>query len=235
VEAPARKAPPSRAMFHLPEDAYAFLFTFDAGSGVERKNPLAAVKAFRRAFARGTEKAALVLKTRNAAALQADLERAHWRQVLDLAAGDARIHIMDHTMGAGELAGLQAACDCYVSLHRSEGFGYGPAEAMVVGKPVITTGYSGVTDFCTPETALLVDYTLERVPQDAYPYMDAARKYYWAAPDIEAAACQMRKLYEDRNLGESLGQAGRALMLDRYSVAALERRYVERLSALGWI
>src|SRR5437773_9141642 len=118
---------------------------------------------------------------------------------------------MDHTMDPEELAGLHAACDCYVSLHRSEGFGYGPAEAMVLGKPVITTGYSGVTDFCTPETALLVDYTLERVPQNAYPYMDAARDYYWAAPDVEAAARQMRRLYEDREFGERLGQAGRAL------------------------
>jgi glycosyltransferase involved in cell wall biosynthesis len=235
VEAPAREAPRSRALFDLPEDAYVFLFTFDANSGVERKNPLAAVKAFRRAFARGAEKAALVLKTRNAGGLQADLERAHWRQVLHLASGDGRIHILDRTMDAAELAALQAACDCYVSLHRSEGFGYGPAEALVMGKPVITTGYSGVTDFCTSETALLVDYTLERVPQKAYPYMDAARDYYWAAPDVETAARQMRKLYEDRDLGKRLGQAGRALMLDRYSVAALERRYVERLSALGWM
>jgi glycosyltransferase involved in cell wall biosynthesis len=155
--------------------------------------------------------------------------------VVDLAAGDPRIRIIESTMTSEQLAGLQAACDCYVSLHRSEGFGYGPAEAMVSGKPVIATGYSGVTDFCTPQTALLADYTLERVPEGAYPYMDPDREYFWAAPDIESAARQMRRLYDDRDLGKRLGQAGRELILNRYSVAALQRRYVDRLSALGWM
>jgi len=235
VDAPARRMQHPRGAFQLPEDAYVFLFTFDAGSGVERKNPLAAARAFQKAFARGTEKAAVVLKTRNAGLLQSDTERTHWRQVLDLAAGDSRIRIMDTTLTSEQLAGLVAACDCYVSLHRSEGFGYGPAEAMASGKPAITTGYSGVTDFCTPQTALLVNYTLERVPPGAYPYMDREREYYWAAPDVDDAAQQMRRLYEDRELGRQLGQAGRELMLDRYSVAALQRRYLDRLAELGWI
>ena len=235
VEPPPRKMQPPRATFQLPEDAYVFLFTFDAGSGVERKNPLAAVKAFRKAFPRGAEKASLVLKTRNAGSVQSDTERTHWRQVLELAAGDRRVHVIDSTMNADQMAGLQAACDCYLSLHRSEGFGYGPAEAMVLGKPVIATGYSGVTDFCTPHTSLLVDYALERVPEGAYPYMDRDRDYYWAAPDLEDAARHMRRLYEDRDLSNELGQSGRELMLERYSVAALQRRYVDRLSALGWM
>jgi glycosyltransferase involved in cell wall biosynthesis len=235
VEPPPYKIQRPRATFQLPEDAYVFLFTFDAGSGLERKNPLAAVKAFRQAFPRDGEKASLVLKTRNAGAVQSDTERTHWRQALELAAGDRRVHVIDSTMTADQMAGLQAACDCYLSLHRSEGFGYGPAEAMVLGKPVIATGYSGVIDFCTPRTSLLVDYALERVPEGAYPYMDRDRDYYWAAPDLEDAARQMRRLYEDRALSNQLGQAGRELMLERYSVAALQRRYVDRLMALGWM
>ena len=235
VEVAARRMPRRRAAFQLPENVFAFLFTFDAGSGVERKNPLAAAKAFSQAFPRGTEAASLILKTRNAGTLTADAERTHWRQVLDLAAADRRIRIIDATYTTEELAGLHAACDGYVSLHRSEGFGYGPAEAMAAGKPVIVTNYSGVTDFCTPQTALLVNYTLERVPAGAYPYMDRHREYYWASPDIEDAARQMRRLYEDRALANQLGQAGRELMQDRYSVAALQRRYIDRLSELGWM
>ena len=235
VEPPARRLPRPRAAFHLAEEDYIFLYTFDAGSGVERKNPLAAARAFQKAFGHGAEKAALILKTRNAGLLQSDTERAHWRQVLEMAAGDPRIVVMDTTLTSEQLGGLLAACDCYLSLHRSEGFGYGPAEAMVLGKPAIATGYSGVTDFCTPRTALLVDYTLERVPAGAYPYMDREREYYWAAPDIDDAARHMRRLYEDRELGRELGQAGRELILSRYSVAALQQRYVDRLSELGWI
>jgi glycosyltransferase involved in cell wall biosynthesis len=235
VEPPARRVPLPRSAFHLAEDDYIFLFTFDAGSGVERKNPLAAARAFQAAFGQGSEKASLILKTRNAGLLQSEMERAHWRQVLELAEREPRIRVMDSTLTGEQFAGLVAASDCYLSLHRSEGFGYGPAEAMALGKPAIATDYSGVTDFCTPQTALLVNYTLERVPPGAYPYMDRDRDYYWAAPDIEDAARHMRRLYEDRELGRELGQAGRELILSRYSVAALQQRYVDRLSALGWM
>jgi len=239
VEPPARTNSRGRTTLGLPSDAYVFLFTFDAGSGVERKNPLAAVNAFKRAFPKRlgwrAEKPVLVIKTRNAANLEAPRDRAHWARVLALAAGDPRIRIIDSTMTGEEMAGLKAACDCYVSLHRSEGFGYGPAEAMSIGKPVITTAYSGVTDFCTAHTALLVDFTLERVPSGAYPYMDEGREYHWAAPNLAMAADQMRTLYENRTLGKQLGDAGREVIRQRYSVASLQRRYVQRLSELGWL
>jgi glycosyltransferase involved in cell wall biosynthesis len=223
----------TRAYFNLPENAYMFLFSFDASSVVERKNPLASAQAFRKAFPLGTENAILVLKTRNTAGGSHD--RDHWRRVMDIAGADKRIHIIDHTMTSDELTGLLAICDCYISLHRSEGFGYGPAEAMGLGKPVITTGYSGVTDFCTSETALPIGYVLERVPQGAYPYMDDSRQYYWASPDVDDAASQMRRLYEAPRDGERLGQCGRQLIRDHYSVEALQRRYLARLTELGWL
>jgi glycosyltransferase involved in cell wall biosynthesis len=225
----------SRGTFGLPEDCFMFLFSFDAGSIVERKNPLATVRAFRQAFPVGAESAILVLKTRNLQACQTEHDRDHWRRVMEIAASDARINIMDRTLSGAELTGLLSTCDCYISLHRSEGFGYGPADAMGLGKPVITTAYSGVTDFCTPKTALLVDYTLQRVPQGAYPYMDESREYYWASPDIDRAAFLMRQVYESPQSGERIGQSGRQLILERYSLAALQRRYVARLSELGWL
>ena len=224
----------SRAAFDLPEDAYIFLFSFDAGSVVERKNPLAAVEAFRKAFPAHTENAILVLKTRNLDSAHTERDRNHWRRVAEIAATDRRIHLIDRTMTTAELAGLLSVCDSYVSLHRSEGFGYGPAEAMGMGKPVLTTGYSGVTDFCTSDTALLVDYKLQRVPRGAYPYMDDSREYYWAAPDIDHAALQMRRLYDHPQIGEQTGQSGRRFILENYSLEALRRRYLARLTELGW-
>ena len=225
----------ARASFGLPDDAYLFLSSFDAGSVVERKNPLGAVRAFRRAFAKGSEKVVLVLKTRNTGNLSSDLDRDHWGHVTEIAAQDDRIRILDQTMTTGELHALHLVCDSYVSLHRSEGFGYGPAEAMALGKPVIATGYSGVVDFCTFETALLVDYALDRAPHGVYPFMDKSRDYYWASPDIDCAARHMSRLYEDRNLGRQLGCAGRELIMEQYSMDALQRRYLKRLTELGWL
>jgi glycosyltransferase involved in cell wall biosynthesis len=235
IETPKPDPRFTRATFHLPKDAYVFLFSFDAGSVVERKNPLACAQAFRKAFPAGTEKALLVLKTRSLAAMQTSRDRDHWREVTEIAAGDNRIHLIDHTMTSAELTGLLAHCDCYISLHRSEGFGFGPADAMSLGKPVITTAYSGVTDFCNSETALPIDYELKRVPHGAYPYMDADRQYYWASPDIEAAAFQMRRLYENPGIGQAIGECGRQWIRRHYSVEALQRRYTARLAELGWL
>jgi len=235
IECDAPEGRFERSGFNLPENAYTFLFSFDAGSVVERKNPLAVVQAFRKAFPAGTEAVSLVVKTRNLDAMHTDRDRDHWRRLTALAAADSRIRVLDNTMTAAELTGLLACCDCYVSLHRSEGFGYGPADAMSLGKPVITTAYSGVTDFCTSSTSLLVDYTLERVPPGAYPYMDADREYWWASPDIDVAAAHMRRLSQDPREGERLGTQGRELIRERYSVEALQRRYLNRLAELGFI
>jgi glycosyltransferase involved in cell wall biosynthesis len=138
-------------------------------------------------------------------------------------------------MTAAELNALYAACDCYVSLHRSEGFGFGPAEAMGQGRPVLATGYSGVTEFCTAETAVLVGYTPADVPAGAFPFMDEGRRYQWASPDLDAAAFHMRRLYEDPTTGQRLGESGRRKILDQFSREALRRRFVRRLAELGWL
>jgi glycosyltransferase involved in cell wall biosynthesis len=223
----------SRASFDLPEDSYIFLFGFDAGSVIERKNPLAAIQAFAKAFPGGGERAVFVIKTRNIETAQSAADQAHWRQVQEIAAHDPRIRILNRTLSEEALHGLYTASDCYVSLHRSEGFGYGPAEAMARGKPVITTGYSGVLDFCTSDNSLSVSYTLEPVPPGAYPYMGPERVYQWASPDVDEAAFYMRQLYDDPTRGRRLGEAGRSLIRRTFSLEALQQRCLDRLIELG--
>jgi glycosyltransferase involved in cell wall biosynthesis len=168
----------------------------------------------------------------NTAGLQTDRDRAHWNALLSTAAKDRRIRIIDRRLNYAELGALYDACDCYVSLHRSEGFGFGPAEAMARGKPAMVTAYSGVTDFCTPETALLVDYRLRPLEPGLYPYMDPQRTYYWAHPDLEAASRTMRELVRAPETGAAVGRRAAALMAQRYSVSALSARYRARLAEL---
>ena len=129
-----------REVLGLPQ-GFLFLFMFDYHSIFERKNPLAVIEAFSRAF-EPRAGAKLALKCINSA----DDPASHAR--LLAAAGEHEdVHIIDGYMSPGENDALIAACDCYVSLHRSEGFGLTPAEAMVLGKPVIATGYSGNLDY----------------------------------------------------------------------------------------
>ena len=120
---------------------------------------------------------------------------------------------------------MLAACDCYVSLHRSEGFGLTPAEAMYLGKPVIATGYSGNLDYMTPENSYLVDYELQRIGRGNSPYPADGE---WADPDIDHAARLMREVVEDPLAAERRGQQAAADIRAGYSPDAagetMERR-----------
>jgi hypothetical protein len=213
---------------------YLFLCSFDGGSIVERKNPLGAITAFQRAFPRGTKHVGLIIKTRNLEHLQTERDRAHWADAMELIQGDDRVRVVQQTMSEEELTALYRMCGCFVSLHRSEGFGLGPAEAMMQGKAVIVTNYSGVCDFCTPDSAMLVPYELIRVKENEYPYLDPDRVYEWADPDLNLAAEYMRELAEDHGRGARLGESARAFLRREYSVQALRRRCLERFEQLGF-
>jgi glycosyltransferase involved in cell wall biosynthesis len=225
----------TRADFALPEGDYLFLVNFDGSSIVERKNPLAAVAAFQEAFPQGHEKAGLVIKTRNLAQPRSDVDRKHWERTAKHIDKDRRIKLIDATLPEEEMTGLYRVTDCYVSLHRSEGFGYGPAEALYWGKPVIVTAFSGVCDFCTESTAKLVDYELVAVKPGEYPYLDSDRSYFWADPNIGTASRHMRALYEDPQPALNLAKQGQGLIRDRYSARALAQRYTARLNQLGFV
>ena len=214
--------PRSRAELGVPE-GFLFLFSFDYLSVFERKNPLAVVEAFSRAFAPG-EGPSLALKCINGEHDPANHER------LLAAAGEREdIHIIDRYLSPGEKDGLTAACDCYVSLHRSEGFGLGMAEAMYLGKPVIATGYSGNLDFMTEENSLLVDYRLAPIGPGAPPYPADAE---WAEPDIEHASALMRLVFEDRDASVALGERAAEDIRRTHSPAVVGELMNDRLEHL---
>jgi len=225
----------TRADFALPEDDYLFLVNFDGSSIVERKNPLAAVAAFQEAFPRGHERSGLVIKTRNLAQPRSNADRKHWERTAKRIEKDRRIRLIDATLPEDAMTGLYQATDCYLSLHRSEGFGYGPAEALYWGKPVIVTAFSGVCDFCTESTANLVDYELIAVKPGEYPYLDSDRSYFWADPNIGTASRHMRMLFEDPQPALNLAKEGQRLIRERYSMRALAQRYAARLNQLGFV
>ena len=186
----------SRQTFDLAEELFAFLFVFDFLSYFDRKNPLATIEAFTRAFS-ADEPVTLILKFANSdfdPDARAALERA--------VASRPQIRLIDRYLSRQQVIDLIAVSDAYVSLHRSEGFGLTMAEAMCLGKPVIATHYSGNTDFMTPANSLPVGYRLITLEQDAGPYAQGTR---WADPDLEQAARHMRRVYDDRALAARLG------------------------------
>jgi glycosyltransferase involved in cell wall biosynthesis len=158
----------NRDQLGLPDRAFLFFFAFDYFSFLERKNPLAVVSAFRRAFrSRGRPPAVrLVLKTMNA-----DVVPESGRAMREMLQDDPDIILIEKTLKREDTLSLIAACDAVVTLHRSEGLGLLVAEAMVLGKPVIATDYSATTELVRPSTGWPVDYRLIPVQEGAYPFL----------------------------------------------------------------
>lgn len=182
-----RGATRPRKFFGLPDDKFLFLFVFDFNSHLARKNPHAVVEAFRLAFPPEDDSVRLVLKVMN------DRERdPRWIEFMQLCAQDPRILLLRKTLDRPDVLGLIEACDTYVSLHRAEGYGRTLAEAMLYGKPVIATNYSGNADFMHPEFSLPVAYRLVPLKSGDYHFIDSGDDASWADADVDVAARQMR-------------------------------------------
>jgi glycosyltransferase involved in cell wall biosynthesis len=221
----------NKARYGLPEDRFVFLFTFDASSYLDRKNPIDVVRAFKRAFPRGDEKVHLVLKVQNTAHIvSAGLPAVLWRALIDEIGDSHRISIIDKRLPREEVFGLSLACDAFVSLHRSEGFGRNLTEAMSYGKPVIATDFSGSREFVREDTACPIGYQLIPVPNGAYPY---SAGQVWAQPDVDQAAAAMRRLFFDESFRVQKARAGQQFVRDILSEEVIGRRYAERLAEIN--
>lgn len=215
----------SRTRFQIPENSFVFLFMFDFDSHVARKNPEAVIEAFKLAFPVSSNiPTTLVIKSINS-----ERHEKEWSCLKNKMDGDSRILQIHEVLPHSENTALMQCCDCYVSLHRSEGFGLTLAESMLMGKPVITTGYSGNMDFTNPETALLVDYKLVQVQPGDYPF---PRGEMWAEPNVQQACEYMRELVEDSTFARPLAQKGVELIRNSFNTTSMGKRYKKRLSTL---
>ncbi|WP_421934514.1 glycosyltransferase [Phenylobacterium sp.] len=182
---------------------------FDFNSAAARKNPEGVIAAFARAFGEDPT-ARLVMKTQNG-----HLFPEHLARLRRLAPTNAAIE--DAVWPYAQVKSLIASADVLVSLHRAEGFGLTPAEAMALGTPVIATGWSGNMEFMDAASALLI-------PARRIPVEDSQGIYKgqtWADPDLDAAAAALRRLRAEPDLARRLAQAGR-------------RKVAERLSPRAW-
>jgi glycosyltransferase involved in cell wall biosynthesis len=172
---------------------------FNVASSLERKNPRAAIEAFKQAFG-DDPNTRLVVKYSNASAFPQAL-----RMLEEAAHGLSNIVFIGNTMNTAEVDNLYAQADVVLSLHRAEGFGLVVAEAMLRGIPVIATNWSGNTDFLTRETGVPIGYRLipAHDPQDTYNYP----ALNWADADVREAAEALRMLRADPDLCKRLGAA----------------------------
>lgn len=199
---------PDRARWGIPEQATVFLVSLDLGSDVDRKNPWGSIDAFKAAFGDDSD-ARLVIKLNNP-----DMDSrssSATARIRELTRAMTNVDVVTGRMSYEDTLSLYASCDVLSSLHRAEGLGLHLLEAMMLGKPVIATGWSGNMDFMDADSACLVGYDLVPVRSEHPSYREdvIGDGQLWAEPKVDEASAWMRRLAGDDALRAEIGLSAR--------------------------
>jgi glycosyltransferase involved in cell wall biosynthesis len=212
--------------YNITDTDFVFLNVSDALSGVQRKNPMAAIRAFTAAFPENKQ-VKLIIKTHNVKHSASPNWRNVWKSIAEVAAADSRIILIDETFSRAKHLALIEASDCFVSLHRSEGLGLGLMEAFILGVPVMTTAYSGVLEFCNNDNAWLIDYDEILLNASDYAFVKPGHK--WANPNPVSAITAMLEIYSDTSKRTRLAKNGRRYLEENFSPEIIAGRIHSRL------
>jgi ADP-heptose:LPS heptosyltransferase/2-polyprenyl-3-methyl-5-hydroxy-6-metoxy-1,4-benzoquinol methylase len=179
------------------KDDYVFYSIFD---WQERKGPHEMIEAFLRAFPNG-ESVVLVLKTNPGAAA---ISKSVLTDLRCRVPSQARIELKSEAWSEEQIAALQERGDCYVSLHRGEGWNYPLFEAAGRGKSIVATGFSGPTDYLDATVHRLVRHRPAAVRQR---YAFYSTSMHWAEPEMEHAVEMLRAAFGERKRNDGLSAA----------------------------
>ncbi len=140
----------------------------------------------------------------------------------------APIILINTDMEEAEVADLYRRCDALVAPSRGEGFGLPIAEAMLFDKPVITTGFGGQMDFCTADSAWLIDYRF------AYAQTHMAQfDSVWAEPDLDDLVRILRAVFTTSvEVRRQRALAGKQALLDNWRWKHVADRNLQAIAAL---
>jgi hypothetical protein len=212
-----------RRFFRIRESAFTLLHFFDQTSFASRKNPAAVLALYqemrrRRPFA----DIQLVLKVKNA-------EQSGEDWLLPIREQAPEALCLAAPMTACETRSLINACDCFISLHRAEGFGRGAGEAMFLGRLALATGWSGNLDYMNHDNALLVNHALVPVAAGQYPFGEGQ---VWAEPDVDHAVALLEAALDDRSAAAAIAARGRRDMRLDHSFRAVGLRILDRVTEI---
>ena len=208
----------------IDESKFVFFNVFDFGSLIERKNTLGLIEAFKKAFTKNDTNIQLLIKS--STGFDFPTEK---KSVENAIAGYPNITLLDTMFRRNELLALTNRADCYVSLHRSEGFGLNMADAMAMGKPVIATGYSGNMEFMNVNNSLPVKYSLKEITHKIPPYSIGS---IWSEPDTDHAASLMKYAVVSPGEIKQLGERAKQDMAYGFSAEAIARLMQKRVPVI---
>lgn len=204
---------------------FRFYMSFDFHSNIERKNPLAAVIAFKKAFTKD-EPVQFILKTTDIIRNHPGNHKQQWERILREISNDSRFKILSGKIPFQDLVNQINNVECIVSSHRSEGFGYLPAHAFILGKPVIVTDYSGTTDFCTHQTSYPTKWSKKLL--DRGDFGETISHGFWADVDVNDLAKNMYDVYANYPKALNKAYLGKKLIETEYSFEKFSQNcYIE--------
>ena len=221
---------PDRDRFGLGSGDLVYATTFEPASDPTRKNVLAVVEAFRRGLSHSAN-ARLVIRLNNATSVPK--ENSAVEALRNASSRDRRIRLVTEPLHYPDVLSLFASSDVFVSLHRSEGIGLGPMEAMALGKACIATAWSGNMDYMDHTNAALVPYTLVPVAGATGAYSDATLRGMpatWADPDIDEAAAWMTRLEKDEAFRRAMGTRA-AAAIGRFQEDAIKVSFAAEIKS----
>jgi len=216
----------------VPEDAYKFYAIFQF---IERKNPVALLKAYWSAF-QNNENVALIIKTYRANFSEDEKKaiRTMIRRIKDTMVFDnfPPVYLILDKLSRNEILGLHNYCDCLVHTDRGEGWGLSPFTAGAMGNPIIVTGWGGITEYAKSYNSYLVDYVLEPVFGMSHisPFYNSTQ--LWAYPSIFQASQSMKYVYEHPEEAKEMGKKLQYDIIHNFNHTVVGNQIVEAIKAL---
>ena len=213
-----------RKYFGIRESAFTLLHFFDLSSYASRKNPEAVLAMFERFRKRHPfADVQLILKVKKGAG-----DGEEWLRPIKDRLPEARC--LSQPMSALETRSLINCCDCFVSLHRAEGFGRGTGEAMFLGRLAMATGWSGNLDYMTAENSLLVNHRLIPVGAGDYPFGEGQM---WADADVDHAMALLEAVVADPARARAIAALGRRDIRLNHGFRAVGLRVLDRVTEIA--
>lgn len=197
-----------RTKFGL-QGKFVFSYQFDAGSGLQRKNPAGAIDMYLTAFPESRDQTHLFLKCTGA-----DETGDAWLDLRDKVAGRSDITLVNEFWTDDEVDSMYSSIDCYLSPHRSEGYGLTVARAIAQGVYVVATPYGGPSDFMMRGNCGFIEFEMSAVGDNSlYP-----SHALWAEPSIESGARLLAEAFRNRDALKMRAAEARDWALDTFSL-----------------
>lgn len=214
----------------LPEDTYCFYSIFQ---WLERKNPIGLLKAYLSEF-KANENVCLLIKSYrlDSSVAEQDIIKqdiANTKQAMRLKEYP-QMRFFGTLLSSTQMKGLHARGNCFVLPHRAEGFGIPLAESMLLGKPTISSGYSGNLDFMDNSNSFLIPCQETPVYNMIFPHYDSSMT--WGDPDISKLKKLMRYCFEHRAEAAKRAAQGKKDIEERYNLKAISSIIVDRLKEI---